>query len=74
VIAWCLEAHDLVLAKLAAGREHDFEFAREAVRVGVVSREQLLLGLDLMPTSHRRLTSQRLKGLLAKLDQGVSAR
>ena len=38
VTAWCMDAHDLVLAKLAAGRPHDFEFAQEAVRARLRSR------------------------------------
>ena len=31
VVALCLEPHDLVLAKCVAGRERDWEFAREAL-------------------------------------------
>jgi hypothetical protein len=38
---WCLEAHDLVLSKLIAGREKDFEFAAEAVRHRLVSVDTL---------------------------------
>jgi hypothetical protein len=37
-----LEIHDLVLAKVAAGRERDWEFAREALKAGLVSGEELL--------------------------------
>lgn len=33
---WCMEAHDLVLAKCAAGRGRDWQFAEEAIRHGVV--------------------------------------
>lgn len=40
--AWCLEAHDLVLAKCAAGREHDWEFAKDAIVHGVVDAHELL--------------------------------
>jgi hypothetical protein len=36
-VALCLEPHDLVLAKCAAGRERDWDFAREALRAGVVT-------------------------------------
>lgn len=68
VIAWCLAPHDLVLAKLAAGRPHDFEFAEEAIRSKIVDRDQLLLGLNLMPESHRERTRERLVGLLAGID------
>lgn len=38
---WCLEAHDLVLSKCAAGRERDWEYAREALRHGLVDAAQL---------------------------------
>jgi hypothetical protein len=42
VIGWCMEAHDLVLAKCAAGRERDWAFAREAIGNGVVDAAELL--------------------------------
>ncbi len=67
VRAWCMEIHDLVLAKLAAGRPHDFEFVDEAIRAGLVDHEQLQLGVDLVPPSHRELTRQRLAGALARV-------
>lgn len=38
---WCLEAHDLVLAKCAAGRQRDRDFATEALRQGLVDRDEL---------------------------------
>jgi hypothetical protein len=41
-VAWCLEIHDLVLAKIAARRERDWEFAREALKAGLVSGDELL--------------------------------
>ena len=66
VIAWCLEVHDLVLAKLAAGREHDLEFAADALREGLVDPDQLRLGVDLIPESHREPTKKRLLVLLAR--------
>ena len=34
-IAFCLEVHDLVLSKLAAGRDRDWDFARTCVRHGL---------------------------------------
>lgn len=33
---WCLERHDLVVAKLVAGRAKDFEFADALLRGGFV--------------------------------------
>ncbi len=44
----CLEIHDLVLSKWAAGREKDREFARAAVAHGLVDREVLLERLPTM--------------------------
>jgi hypothetical protein len=38
---WCLEAHDLVLSKCAAGRERDWEFTREALAHGLVDQSRL---------------------------------
>jgi hypothetical protein len=42
---WCLEIHDLLIAKLAAGREKDMEFAQVVARHrmadGLVLRERL---------------------------------
>lgn len=38
---WCLEAHDLVLSKCVAGRERDWEFAKEALRHGLVDPAEL---------------------------------
>ncbi|CAN5552757.1 hypothetical protein BH20ACT19_BH20ACT19_09430 [soil metagenome] len=38
---WCLEAHDLVLAKCVAGREKDWAFAAEAIRHGIVALVEL---------------------------------
>ncbi len=49
--AYCLEPHDLVLAKCAAGRERDWEFARTAVSTGIVAKDTLLSRLDDMPIS-----------------------
>ena len=38
---WCLEPHDLVLAKCVAGREKDWAFARAALRAGAVHVPEL---------------------------------
>lgn len=42
MIRWCLEPHDLVLAKCVASRERDWESAREAVVHGIVDHAELL--------------------------------
>lgn len=66
VTAWCLEVHDLILAKLAAGRPHDYEFVEEALRAGLVDLDQLRLGAELLPDSHRESVRERLAGLIVK--------
>jgi hypothetical protein len=70
VTAWCMEAHDIVLSKLAAGREKDIAFAREAVRAGLVDRDRLTRAVEQVPSTHRRATRERLAIVLARLDAG----
>lgn len=41
-IAYCVELHDLVLAKCAAGRDRDWAYAEEMLRLGLVELEELL--------------------------------
>ncbi len=50
-IAWCLAPHDLVLAKSAAGRQRDWDFAGEAIRAGCVDRDRLLELAPLLPVA-----------------------
>jgi hypothetical protein len=59
--AHLLEAHDLVLAKLAAGRDRDLSYAITAVSANIVSLEELERRLEAMPESHR----DRARDLLA---------
>jgi hypothetical protein len=66
IVAWCIEVHDLVLAKIAAGRPHDLEFAADAVAAGLVDPARLEPGIALIPESHREVTRERLNGLLAR--------
>ncbi len=65
-VGWCLEVHDLLLAKLAAGRPHDLTFAEDALREGLADPERLARGLDLMPATHREVTRERLESLVAR--------
>ncbi len=46
---WCLEAHDLVLAKLVAGRDKDLAFARAALAAGLVSAAGLDARMAALP-------------------------
>jgi hypothetical protein len=41
-IGLCLEKHDLVFSKLAAGREKDFDFIHELLRHRLVNRSKVL--------------------------------
>ena len=66
-MGWCLEVHDLMLSKLAAGREHDVEFVWAALRARLVEPEQLRPRIELMPESHREQTRKRLDGLVARM-------
>ena len=64
---WCMEAHDLVLSKLGAGREKDIDFARSAAELGLLQREELLRRLHEVACSdeHRRQIVARINALVA---------
>jgi hypothetical protein len=62
---WCLEAHDLVLAKCAAGRERDWEFARDALEGELVDPGELVRRARDLPISKRRV--ERVVGMLEGL-------
>ncbi len=55
----CLEPHDLLISKYAAGREKDREYARTAVRARLVARELLLERLERTPLDGERRGSIR---------------
>lgn len=60
---WCLEIHDLAIAKYAAGREKDRDFTRALVRHSMVRRtvlEQRLACTSLDPQI-RQLLSRRIE-------------
>ncbi len=67
VTAWCLEVHELVIAKLAANRPHDHEFVEEAIRSGLVDEGRLRRGVELLPTGDRERVRERLIGLISKV-------
>jgi hypothetical protein len=48
-VAWCLEVHDLVLSKCAAGRERDWEYAAEALKAELVDPNVLLSRVPDLP-------------------------
>jgi hypothetical protein len=53
-VAWCLEPHDLVLAKCVAGRERDWQFARDALAAGLVNADTLGGRIDDLPVSREQ--------------------
>ncbi len=50
-IAWCLEPHDLVLAKCVAARQRDWDYAREALSARLVDLQVLLTRTAVLPVS-----------------------
>jgi hypothetical protein len=68
-IAWCLEVHDLVLSKCAAGRERDWEYASDALQAALVDAELLLRRVADLPVEPGLLAHIRevLRGRIASL-------
>jgi hypothetical protein len=60
-VALCLEAHDIVLAKCAAGRDRDWEFARDAIAHGLVEIEELFRRIPSLP---QRADRERIRKML----------
>jgi hypothetical protein len=69
--ALCMEPHDLVLAKCAAGRDRDWEFAEEALKAGLVEGTVLLGRIDAIPidADRRSLIRARLGTMLLALGE-----
>lgn len=68
----CLEAHDLVLSKCAAGRERDWDFAEQAIRHGLADPDELLRRLNDMPLEGSALDALRraVEGAIARAGVG----
>ncbi|MDX6426209.1 MAG: hypothetical protein QOD52_1614 [Gaiellaceae bacterium] len=62
-----MEAHDLVLSKLVAGRPKDFDYAEVALRNDLIDVDELRRGLDLMENADRELARRNLELLIARL-------
>jgi|SRR5580698_713274 hypothetical protein len=59
VTGWCAEVHDLVIAKMLAGRPKDIEYTRALIAAGFVKVEVVLERLsdtDATPDEHSRIT------------------
>jgi hypothetical protein len=63
---WCLEAHDLVLAKIARGDDRDWDFAVAALRARLVRSEELRARADGMPPGIRAAVRLRVEGVIAR--------
>lgn len=55
VTAWCLELHDLWIAKAIAGRDKDREFCRALVQRGLVTPSVLRSRLQAVPALDERI-------------------
>jgi hypothetical protein len=62
-----IEAHDLVLSKLVAGRPKDFDYAEVALRNDFVDADELRRGLHLMEQTDRAIARRNLDLLIARL-------
>src|SRR3954453_14152242 len=56
-VAFCLEPHDLILSKLAANRERDWEFANAALLARLVQASVLLERVGELPVDSELLES-----------------
>lgn len=48
-VAYCMERHDMILAKLVRGEQRDVDYARVAVRAGLVNAAVLQTRIDDLP-------------------------
>jgi len=65
IVGHCMDLHDLVISKLAVGREKDLALARTVAKLGHLNRETLLERLALIDCSDKRraLTADRIAAL-----------
>ena len=63
VSGWCLEAHDLAIAKYVAGREKDLSYTRALAEHGLTNRDALLQRLadTTLQVEVRNLVAGRIK-------------
>jgi hypothetical protein len=68
-VAFCLEPHDLVLSKLAANRERDWEFAKDALDARLVESSILRERVGDVPVDAKLLKSitESLEALLQRV-------
>jgi hypothetical protein len=70
VVALCLAPDDLVLAKCAAGRDRDWDFARHALEASLVDLNGLLSRIDDLPIDQagREHVRKMVNGIASQLD------
>ena len=68
-VALCLELHDLVLAKCAAGRTRDWDYARKMLQLQLVDYEVLVERIDEMPggPEHQDQIREMLAGITSQI-------
>jgi len=68
VIGWCMERHDVVLAKCVAGRPRDWEYAEEAMRHEIVDPDELQRRVSELPVSkaERARVARTLAGVIER--------
>jgi hypothetical protein len=68
-VALCLELHDLVLAKCAAGRARDWDYVREMLRLRLVDYEVLVERIDELPggADHQDGIREMLAGIASQI-------
>jgi hypothetical protein len=62
---WCLEAHDLIVSKLAAGREKDLDFVASTLRHRLVEPARIAERIAALPDSHREMALDRFRRIQA---------
>lgn len=65
---WCLEIHDLLLSKCAAGRERDWEFVEEALRHRLADPAELRRRTAILPLDRAQVEA------VQRMVEGVIAR
>jgi len=67
-VALCVEIHDLMLAKCAAGRDHDWRFVHDALAAELVQVEELHRRLQDLPEPpvDREHVRKMLEGIVAR--------
>jgi hypothetical protein len=58
-VGWCLEAHDLAVSKLIAGRPKDFDFVAALVRERMIDTQVVEIRIATVPIADGRVAAAR---------------